>query len=141
MIRIPTMSLNSNIRRICIVDDEAAIRDSLRLLLESYSFAVTDFASPAAFLAAQCHAEFDCLLVDLHMPGMTGLELLELLQSRRITRPAILVTGNYDPTLGERVQKAGIFAVLAKPVSIETLLNQIDRATGAPSDTPDLGKI
>lgn len=138
------MSLNSNIRRICIIDDEDAIRDSLRLLLESYRFAVTDFASPAAFLSAQCNGDFDCMLVDLHMPGMTGLELLELLQSRGTTMPAILITGNYDPTLSGRVQKTGIFAVLTKPVSIDRLLVQIDQAIGRTdpaSGTPNLGEI
>lgn len=135
------MPSNSKKHRICIVDDEDAIRDSLRLLLESYDFAVTDFASPAAFLATHRISDFDCLLVDLHMPGMSGLELLELLQSRRTTVPALLITGNFDPILSERIQKAGVFAVLTKPVSIDALMDQIDRAIGPTPDIPGLGKI
>lgn len=115
-------------RRICIVDDDDAIRESLRLLLEAFRFEVADFPSPNAFLNEAGHSAYDCLLIDLQMPGMSGLELLELLRSRRVPTPAILITGNFDPRLAQRVKDAKVLAVLAKPVSLEDLFAHVERA-------------
>jgi len=82
---------------IILIDDDDATRDALRLLLECEGLLpVRDFASCEAFLAAEELAHPDCVILDIHMPGMTGLELLERLRARGANIPAILMTG--DPT-------------------------------------------
>ena len=120
--------MNGTPGRICIVDDDDAVRESLRLLLEAYRYAVTDFASASAFLLAAGTDACDCLVLDLHMSGMSGLELLEVLRGRRELTPAIVLTGNSDPHLAGRLEKAQVQAVLAKPVTLECLLTEIERA-------------
>ena len=115
-------------RAVCVVDDDDGVRDSMRALLESHGFAVIDFNSAASFLAGVQGETFECLLLDLHMPGMSGLELQELLQRRGSHVPAILITGRNDSPLAGRIARAGFAALLQKPVSDERLLLEIRRA-------------
>lgn len=114
-------------QRICIVEDDEPIRDSVRMLLESYHYSVTDYASPVAMLSAQETPDYDCLIVDLHLPVMNGLELLEILRSRRVPTPAILLSGDFNATLDERVKRIGALTVLQKPVPVEVLLRHIEQ--------------
>jgi two-component system C4-dicarboxylate transport response regulator DctD len=65
------------------------------------------------------------------MPGLSGIELLELLRKRAISSPAIILTGRYDPLLADRMNKAGVAKVLQKPVDATVLLDSIERATAA----------
>lgn len=115
-------------RIVCIVDDDEAIRDSMRLLIESYGMRVRDYPSATAYLNDMPPGGSACLLLDLHMPGMSGLELVELLRKRRITTPAIIITGRSDPTLSERIERAGVLALLHKPVGDDDLMAFIERA-------------
>lgn len=110
-----------------IVDDDADVRESARALLESYDLAVQEFASAQAFLEsfkAGCKA---CLLLDLNMPKMGGLELLEQLRRLEIALPVIIVTGQGDADVAERARRAGAFAFLEKPVD-DTLIAAVGRA-------------
>ena len=111
--------------RICIVDDDEAVRDSLAVFLEACGFAVVGFASALAFLTAADAANFLCLLVDMHMPGMTGIELIEMLRSRGDGTPAILITAAADPLLRAQGEKLSGFAFLDKPVDGDKLLDTI----------------
>jgi two-component system response regulator FixJ len=113
-----------------IVDDDANVRDSARALLESYDLLVEDFGSAQAFLDKFDAGARGCLLLDLNMPEMNGLELLELLRGREIRIPVIIVTAETDAGVQERARRAGVFAFFEKPVD-DTLIAAIDRALKA----------
>jgi len=99
-----------------IIDDDAAIRDSLRVLLRARGIDAHCFASAAEFLGSAEVDQLGSLLVDQHMPKMTGIELIELLRSWSVTTPAIMITGAAnDRTLADRAKKAGVIAILQKP--------------------------
>lgn len=113
-----------------IVDDDEAVRDSMRLLLESSGFLARDFASADLFLRADS-ADMGCLLLDLHMPGISGLELLRMIRARGVSRPVIVISGRRDPVLDAEVWAAGASALLSKPFDDQQLLDLIQRALGA----------
>ena len=113
---------------IYIVDDDDAVRDSLRALLESFDFDVCDFASASDFLNRRNCGRGDCLLLDLHMPQIDGLALLERMQSEGAQLPTIVITGRSDPVLKQRALENGAFAMFDKPVSEDALVSAIDRA-------------
>lgn len=119
---------------LCIVDDDDAVRDSLRALLESYGLMVRDYASASEFLNGEPCSEPGCLIVDLHMPGMDGLELIELLRRRRVQTPAILLTGRHDQQVAARALETGVLVVLQKPVLADELSHWIDCAFQAQID-------
>jgi len=113
---------------VCIVDDDDAVRDSMRLLIEAYGLPVRDYPSAAAYLNEMPSGGGAVLLLDLHMPGMNGLELLELLRRRRMNTPAIIITGRADPSLAERIERARVVALLHKPIGDQDLVALIERA-------------
>lgn len=118
-------------RTVFIVDDDDAVRDSMRALLESCDFEVRDFGSATDFLAGRncstCGARA-CLLLDLHMPVMGGLDLLQQMRAEGSLLPTIVITGRSDPNLKQRVLQSGAIELFDKPVSEDALLNAIDRA-------------
>lgn len=120
-------------RMVHVVDDDDAVRDSVRSLLESHGLAVRDYASARAFLAADDGGEGGCLLLDLHMPEMSGLDLLETLRTRRNDIPTIVMTGRSDAGLKARAQRSGAIAFLDKPVDEDELMNSISHALASDS--------
>lgn len=108
---------------IFIVDDDDATRDSLRLLLECEGLEAREFASGRQFLDAGPLGAGDCLILDIHMPGMSGLELLEQLHRRGDMLPVIVISGRPDAANRNRVQAAGAFAFIEKPYAAEEILN------------------
>jgi FixJ family two-component response regulator len=88
--------------KVCIIDDDDAVRDSLRALLEAEGHAVSDYASGEAFLASPSNGAADCLVVDVNMPGMSGLSLLQLLRERGDNRPTIVITAEPSRELSAR---------------------------------------
>ena len=111
-----------------VVDDDEAVRDSTRVVLESYGMNVKTFGSANAFLAAMDDDTNGCLLLDQHMPGMTGLEFLEVLRTNRKTLPVIMITARSDAGFRERALRAGAVALLDKPVADDDLVRAIDTA-------------
>lgn len=103
-------------RPVYIVDDDEAVRDSIRLLLESSGFAAQEFASADLFLKSET-ADMGCLLLDLHMPGISGLELLRLLRSRGIRRPVIVVSGRRDPVQDAEVWPRALRLCFPSPLT------------------------
>jgi two-component system, LuxR family, response regulator FixJ len=114
-----------------IVDDDDGVRDSFRSLLESHGLAVRDYASAEDFLADSQKPKFGCLILDLHMPHMTGLQLLGELQKQGSRLPVIAITGRGDSTLKQQVTQAGAFAFLEKPMNDDVLLWTIKSAVAA----------
>jgi FixJ family two-component response regulator len=113
---------------IFIVDDDDAVRDSLRLLLEAHGMTVEDYESTADFAAAFRPQPRACLILDLHLPGMSGLDYLASLGKAGPELPVIMVTGRGDDASRERALELGAFAFLDKPVDNRELLSAIDRA-------------
>jgi len=116
-------------KTVFLLDDDDAVRESTAMLLEAHGLKVQEFSSGAQLLEKTGGEGADLLLFDLHMAGLNGIELLELLRSRGILSPAIIVTGRFDPALAERMKKAGVATVLQKPVETADLLAWFDRVT------------
>lgn len=113
---------------IFVIDDDDIVRDSLKVLLETRNFAVQDFNSGGDFLRRRGGSRADCLILDVHMPQMTGLELLKLLCDRGEAIPAVLITGRSDTAVQAQAKALGV-VVLEKPVSFPTLLAAVQQAT------------
>lgn len=115
-------------QKICLVDDDEAVRDSLRVLLESYGMTVDDYSSARDFLSHAQSDRSDCMLLDLHMPEMDGLQLLEAMRKQGSALPVIIITGRSDTQLISRAIQAGAHALLDKPVEDDRLLQTIRSA-------------
>jgi RNA polymerase sigma factor (sigma-70 family) len=110
---------------IFVVDDDKAVRDSLRWLLESVGHPVETYDSAREFLTAYNTNRSGCLVVDVRMPGMSGLELQELLASREISIPIIIITGHGDVPMAVQAMKAGAVDFIEKPFNDQVLLDRI----------------
>jgi two-component system response regulator FixJ len=111
-----------------IVDDDEAVRDSLSILLESKGYRVRSFGSAPEFLAAAPLLPIGCLIVDIRMPEMNGLELQERLRARALDFPLIIITGHANVPLAVRAMKVGAVDFIEKPFASETLLDSLDGA-------------
>lgn len=121
-----------------IVDDDPAIRESLEMLLTMEGFSVRAYGSAEEFLAAGESGSNDCLVTDVRMPGMSGLELLKGLRERRNSTPIVVMTAYGDIALAVQAMKMGAVDFIVKPVRGETLLNSIRSAlAGGDSEDPD----
>jgi two-component system CheB/CheR fusion protein len=117
-----------------VVDDDAAIRESVRDVLEAHGLAVADYDSAEAFLAKYTPGGAGCLLLDAHMPGMSGLQLLATLRARQDAMPVILITGGGDIALAVAAMRAGASNFLEKPVGRAEILACVDMALGQSHD-------
>jgi two-component system response regulator FixJ len=115
-------------RTIHLVDDEESIRKSAGFMLKSSGFAVQTYASGIAFLKAVKTAEPGCILLDVRMPDMDGLEVQDVLADRGVTMPVIVLTGHGDIGIAVRVMKAGAVDFLEKPFEKAALLASIGAA-------------
>lgn len=113
---------------VCVVDDDEAFRDSLRWLLESAGYRVAGFASAEPFLEAYRPGTGACLVLDVRMPGRSGLELQEEMNRRRYDLPTIFVTGHGDVPMAVTAVKRGAFDFIEKPFKDEELLALIEKA-------------
>jgi two-component system, LuxR family, response regulator FixJ len=113
---------------IAVVDDEEAIRDALSDLLLVIGYSCQTFDRAEAFLAAHTPNRFDCLITDIRMPGMSGLDLLQHLEAAGSTIPVIVVTSMTDPVTRSRALASGAHAYLTKPVTDDVLLQSLKSA-------------
>jgi two-component system response regulator FixJ len=111
-----------------VVDDDPAVRRSLERLLDAAGFHVFSYQSPAAFLNAASGLSAGCVLLDIRMPGVDGLEVQARLNRLRVNLPVIVMTGHGDVPSAVRAMKAGAVDFLEKPFDDETLLNAIGGA-------------
>ena len=114
--------------RICVVDDDEWVVDSLKLLLETFGFDVLSYTSGGEFFADARHRAVDCLVIDQHMPNMDGLDLVDRLQKEGIRVPTILLTGQLDRNTRHRAANLGIASVVEKPFAADHLLELIRTA-------------
>jgi two-component system response regulator FixJ len=112
-------------RSIYVIDDDAAVRDSLRMLLQGAGMAVETFDSAEAFLARVGDVASGCVVTDVRMPGMTGIELQRALQARAAKLPLIVVTGHGDIDTAVIAMKSGAHDFIEKPYKEERLLGAI----------------
>jgi two-component system response regulator FixJ len=117
-----------------VVDDDDAVRDSLRLLLKSAEITCQVFASAQDFLSAYDAAHPGCLLLDVRMPGMSGLEMQQELNMRGATLPVIFITGHGDIPMAVEAMQLGAFDFLQKPFRDQELLDRVQRALARDMD-------
>jgi len=115
---------------IAIVDDEESVRKSLRRLLVASQLDATVYASGQEFLDSLGGRQPDCLVLDLQMPGLTGLEVQRALAGARVRFPTIIITAHDEPETRARCLSAGAVAYLCKPLHDELLLDAIAAAVG-----------
>lgn len=111
-----------------VVDDDPSIRRSLERLLRSAGRSVQTFVSARQFLEG---GDFDapgCLVLDVRMPGQSGLDLQQVLEAAGLDIPVIFITGHADEPLAEQAMQAGAVDLLAKPFDGQALLDAVDRA-------------
>ena len=115
---------------IYVVDDDEAVRDSLKILLESYGMRVEDFGSIADFHRGRVAGRKGCMILDLHLPGTSGLDYLASRDGAN-ELPVIMITGRGDAATRERARQMGAQAFLDKPISEAALLAHIREAIGS----------
>jgi len=115
---------------IAVVDDDPAVCGSLKFALELEGFAVRTYHSGAELIHVGDFEGFDCFVVDQRMPGMTGMELVEVLRARRIMTPVILIISHPNAALSARAQKAAI-PIVEKPLLGNALVERIREACWA----------
>lgn len=118
------MNLPTTASTVYIVDDDEAVRDSLRWLLEANTYRVKAFASAEAFLSEYREDQPGVLIVDVRMPGMSGLQLQEELINRKSLMPVVFITGHGDVPMAVNTMKKGAVDFLEKPFN-ETELREI----------------
>ncbi len=110
---------------VAVLDDEPEMRKALRRLLASRGFRVEEYGCGEDLLAAVGTHPLDCLLLDLHMPGLNGFDVLEAFRSRQIPVPVVVITAHDESGTAERVRALGAFSYLKKPVDRDALLSAI----------------
>jgi len=123
--------VEDNGRVVCVVDDDASLRRSLRNLLMSVGFRVETFQSAEAFLDSVHRENTGCLVLDLRMTGMNGLDLLRHLAATGSRIPVIILTAHGDDETRQRSLQAGAVAFLTKPFQSATLLDAVRTALAA----------
>jgi FixJ family two-component response regulator len=126
-----------------VVDDDPSVRRSLKRLMSAAGYDARVFSSAEEMLALEGWPSPCCLVVDINMPGMTGLDLLERLRRDGSQAPVILISGYADPVTIARARTSGATAFLAKPFAASALLAQVEQAllanpNCAPSDFVEL---
>ncbi len=118
---------------IYVVDDDNSVRTALRVLLSSVGMQASEFASAEEFLDCGYSGDAACLVLDVRMPGLGGLDLLDELERRNWQIPVIFITGHGDVPMSVRAMKKGAVDFLLKPFNEQELLDAVQRALAADS--------
>jgi two-component system response regulator FixJ len=111
-----------------VIDDDEAVRDSLTFLLQAAKYPVRAYESATAFINALPGLECGCVISDVRMPGMSGIELLAHLSTQKLGLPVIIITGHGDVPLAVQAMKSGASDFLEKPFDDDVLLTAVGRA-------------
>ena len=118
----------SSIQTIHVIDDDAMLRVSLHMLLGAEGYVVHSHESAEAFLSTTEKGDVGCIVTDVNMPGMTGIELLFEMPKLHVGMPAIVISGFMDARLSQATKEQGAFRCFQKPVDLDTLLSAIHAA-------------
>jgi FixJ family two-component response regulator len=110
---------------ICVVDDDEWVRDSISVLLETYGYQVLAYGLGEEFLRANGRGKAKCLVIDQHMPGLNGLEVIAKLHREGNSSPTILITGRLDASVTQRANQLAILAILEKSFATARLIELI----------------
>jgi FixJ family two-component response regulator len=113
---------------ISIIDDDASLRHALVRLIRSFGYEARGFGSAEEFTESGTIGSFACVITDIQMPGMSGIELKQLLAKLNRTVPVIMITARHDVGLEERALAAGAACFLRKPFAAEALIACLERA-------------
>ena len=116
---------------IAIVDDDDAVREAMKFLMRSFGYHASTFGSADEFLKSEQVSNTSCLITDLHMPGLSGLDLQDRLIAGGHRIPIIFITGYPDENARVRAMKAGAIAFLSKPFNADLLIGYLDKALKA----------
>lgn len=117
-----------------VIDDDEAARQSLAFLLDCAGLAVRSYESAAEFLSAVPMMEHGCIITDVRMPGMSGVELIGRLKALGVADPVIVITGHADVPLAIQAMKAGVADFLEKPFSDDAILGAVRSALARRTD-------
>ena len=123
--------------RISVVDDDESMREAIKALIGSMGFFVEDFSSAEDFLNSGRTQAFDCLILDVMMPGLSGLELQQKLNADHQPIPIIFVTAHFNEKARIRAMQAGAVDFLSKPFTEQELFIAIDASLSTPKRTAD----
>lgn len=127
---------------IVVIDDDASVRRALQRLLRAAGFTVETFATAREFLDAGHRPQTACLVLDIHLPGMSGVELQEYLAVSGALIPIVFITAHDDAATRERASRAGVVGYLLKPFDQGALIEAIGRAiTGDKSEKGGAGEV
>jgi CheY-like chemotaxis protein len=123
-----TARMEQGNRVIAILDDEEHYRRALSRLLRAHGYEVASFSTGEELFAEVARRAFDCVLLDLHMPGMTGFDVLARLRAQPARPPVIVITAHDDPDFAKKAFDLDAFECQLKPVASPILLGAIERA-------------
>ena len=116
---------------IAIVDDDDVVREAMKSLMRSLGYNASTFGSAEEFLQPEKISGISCLITDLQMPGLSGLDLQDLLIARGHRIPIIFITGHPNDNVRARAMKAGAIGFLVKPVDVDQLIGCIKKVLQA----------
>ncbi|WP_068318078.1 response regulator transcription factor [Polycladidibacter hongkongensis] len=125
--------------KIHVVDDDPAVRDALTLLFETEGFDVSAFVDAEQFLANVANDKPACVLLDVHMPGRSGIDILKTLHAEHFEAPIFIISGQGDIPMAVEAIKSGAYDFFEKPFDVESVISHVREAIAATSKGGDAG--
>jgi len=126
------MAIDGQPTLVAIVDDDESVRSALQGLMKVVGLPARSFASAEEFLQSRLHEQTACLIADIRMPGMSGLELLARLNAQNVKNPTIFITAHGDEKMRLQALRSGAVEFLAKPFDDQALLDSVRAALDSP---------